>query len=215
MKRRVLLLASLFLIFLFAQTLQAQPRPPMLYPSKKEGKMKVKIKILRTWKLIEDLRLSEEQAVKFFPLLTEFDTKREELEAQKQQIMDELRVLLSGEKPSAKKIQQLLARLQKNEQELRSTRESFVKKTAAVLSTEQQARLILFEERFRRQLREVIQEMRHRGGGLVGGPIRSRELQEPAPPAELEMRLKKQIDRLQRGIQRLQRQIESLERRGG
>ena len=224
MKKRASVFVSLFMVLFLIQILQAQPGSPPPEGPEKQGEMKAKIEILRTWKLIKELKLTEEQAVKFFPLLTKSDTRREGLETQKRQAIRELHDLLEDKKPSSKKIQRLVARLRKTAQEFQGAKQDFLDQAAAVLSAEQQARLILFEQRFRHQLKEVIREMRHKRL-----PLRGPEFPEPGPPADLEMRLrkqmerqrdlqvrlKKQIERMQTEIRRAQRQIDSLQKKRG
>lgn len=162
--------------------------------------------MLRTWRLIDDLNLTEEQSARFFPLMNKFDDRRKELELGKRQIVGELIEILKSEKPSEKKLGQKLADLRKAEQELWESRQSFVDEAAKVLSIKQQAKLLLFEERFQRQLGAIVRDIKDRRGDVQMRLLEEleglqRKIEQLRLPPERMKRLHERMERLRREIE--------------
>lgn len=195
MRRCMLSILSSLVLVLLCQGVPSDSRGTELgsEPPPRKEKMRERIRMLRTWRLIDDLNLTEEQSAKFFPIMNKFDDRREELELRKRQIIDELIDVLKSEKPSEKKLQQKLADLRKTEQELWESRQSFVDKAAKVLSVKQQAKLLLFEEKFQRQLGAIIRDIKDRRG-------------------DVQMKLLEEVERLQRKIEQLRFPPERMKR---
>lgn len=155
-KTMSLLLSGLILISLVSGAI-AQPGQEFS-PERRE----MRIRMLRTWRLIEELDLTEEQSTKFFPIMNRFDDKEREINQKRRRIMVELREVLSRDNASEKEIKEKIAALRNGEQERHSNRDKFYEDVAKVLSVSQQARLLLFEERFQREVREIIRDFRER-----------------------------------------------------
>jgi len=183
-------------------------------PSLKREEARDKIKMLRTWRLIDELDLTDEQSARFFPIMKEFDRRQEELNHGRRRIINELVDVLREEKPSEKKLQEKIAAIRKNGAQLRKNREDFFDKAAKILSLKQQAQLILFQERFERNLKDIIRDIR---GHMSMGPV-----PEKGPPEmwmhpehwaqEYRERLQKQMERLQGQMERFRKQMERFQR---
>ncbi|RLA92987.1 MAG: hypothetical protein DRG69_07925 [Deltaproteobacteria bacterium] len=155
MKKVLVVTLSLLLL---STALWAAPRGPQ--------ERRRELEMLRMWKLTEELDLSEEEAAKVFPLLRRYSRKRQQLQRQRWRLLQELRGLLDEEAPPERlkeKMRQIEAKTRELE-ELRWKEWQELKKT---LSTEKQARYLLFHERFARDLWKIL---RRGPKGAKGGP---------------------------------------------
>jgi len=120
-----------------------------------------RVETLKMWKLTEALDLTEEQAAVIFPAMREFREQQDSTRKRLGYLTDELRDKLISNADSTEIlgiIDEILSlKRQENENEL-----EFMNKTRSVLSAEQQAKYILFEQEFRKKMMKIIREM-HRG----------------------------------------------------
>lgn len=134
-------------------------------PHGKEGKFEEKqqvrerIEQMRMWKLLEVLDLSDEQAEGFLPILNAFQKQQKELEHKKRESLKVLEDELNKKSVDLKKVQTFLEDLEKNRVLFEKNRVSFLSKAKEVLSLEQQAKLVLFEERFAERMKQMIRKV--------------------------------------------------------
>jgi Spy/CpxP family protein refolding chaperone len=160
MKKHLSALSGLLILGIaiaFAQPLNPEVPPPPERPAPKEL-----IETLRKVRLIEELKLTEEQSVKFFPKLNEIREAREKFDQERKALIDELRDLLGKEKKPADQINAKIDKLFQLEEEFNNKESGLKKELRKILSPEQQARFILFQLRFEREMREMIQDIRER-----------------------------------------------------
>lgn len=143
------------LIFL-PQTLLAQPPLDL----EKREEIRERIETLRVWRMIEFLDLRPEQSDEFLPLLHKFKKTQKDLEMARRKLFKDLKNELESEEPDEKKIQQILLGLEKNREELEKERKIFLINSRKTLTLIQEARLLLFEQRFERELKETIRKLR-------------------------------------------------------
>ena len=115
------------------------------------------IETLRKVRLIEELRLTDEQSVKFFPKLNEIRESKEKFDQDRKTLIEELMDLFEKDKKSAEQINAKLDKLFQREEEFNKKETALKKEIRKILSPEQQARLILFQLRFDKEMREMIQ----------------------------------------------------------
>jgi len=129
---------------------------------KKREKIRKRIELIRMWKLTEELDLAEETGAKLFPILHKYDEKRVTLQKERQKIMRQLRKVLEDAATSDEAIEAAMDNLEKNalaaSDLIRQQREEL----KGVLSPRQQARFILFQMEFHREIRKIIAEARER-----------------------------------------------------
>ena len=154
-KISLIILISGILIF-SVKSLLAQP--PV--DSVRKEKMRERIETLRLWKMIEFLDLSSEQSDEFLPLLHEFQEAQKELEMARRRLFNELEENLELKEPDEKNLQQILLGLEENKAELEKERRKFLTNSKKVLTAVQEAKLILFEHVFEKQLRDTIRKFR-------------------------------------------------------
>ncbi len=84
--------------------------------------------------------------------------------------MKTLRQALKPQKPDETTIKQLLDKLEKNHSGMQELRNDEIKSVKNILTVEQQARFLIFQHEFQREVRQMIAGARGRGGE---GPGRS------------------------------------------
>ncbi len=127
------------------------------------------IEKVRIYKLTEELDLSEEQITKFFPRLKEMRKNEQEFHKQRNEIVQELKELLKT-KAEEEKIVKLLNKLQELQKKRVESQLKEAEEIRQILTPEQQARFIIFQEEFEREIRDMIREIRGR--------------RQPHPPSE-------------------------------
>ncbi|MCD6098703.1 hypothetical protein J7K18_07425 [bacterium] len=153
MRRMVLLMGF---VFLFAGVIFSQP------PELPE-RVKKRVETFRIWKLTEFLELTDEQAASFFPKYNAFRKEREHLREEHLAAEDSIRMLL-GKKGNEDRLKSLCSRLQDNRRAASELEINFFNECSKILTTEQQAKLMIFEEQFRREVTDMIRNIRKRRG---------------------------------------------------
>ena len=134
------------------------------YPQKMRDKMmknRGKLEQLEKVKLIEALDLDEETAVRFFARRNESRNEIDELEKKSDDLISGLEnSLKSGENNLEEKQKQMISELLKMRESIEVRRNQFIKSLTDILTTEQISKLIVFEKRFRDEIRNVLFDKR-------------------------------------------------------
>jgi len=132
----------------------------IVYPQQmKEGKMKNREKLeqLEKIKLIESLDMDEDTSIRFFARRNESKREIQELEKKTEDIIFELEKSFNTEdKNQDEKQKQLISEMLKNRESIELKRNQFINSLGDILSTEQIAKLIVFEKKFRDEIRNVL-----------------------------------------------------------
>lgn len=115
-----------------------------------------RVEQLERIKLIESINMTEEQSVRFFARRNEHRKEIENIEKKIDESMLEIdRILNSGEiKESA--LKKLNEDILSNREKIENKRKQFILSLNDILSTEQISKLLLFERRFREEIRDLI-----------------------------------------------------------
>jgi cytochrome c556 len=142
-------------------------------PGKRE-EIRKKIETVRIWRLTEQLKLDAATGAKLAALLSSFDQQRQKMVQEQMATMRELRAFLKVQKPDEGKLKTALDALQKNQHALQGLRDSEISGLRDILTIEQQARFVLFQQEFRREMQSMISHARGagRGKGPMAGPGR-------------------------------------------
>lgn len=132
-------------------------------------KIEKKVEAVRVWRMTEELSLSEEQVEKFMPLVSSIEQRRRDLFRDRRNVMKELRVYLDARSPDEGKIREALAELEKHHDAMEGLRKEEIEAVKGHLSTEQQARYLVFQQEFQREIRDLVMKAR---GGRPGGAQR-------------------------------------------
>lgn len=119
------------------------------------------IEKIRIYRLTKELDLSTEQAYEFFPKLNELQKIDQEFRAEQREILNELRVLIESDSQE----KEILQSLSKYESIFRDRVERQISKLREIremLTPNQQAKYLLFQDEFEREIRQLIKQVRKR-----------------------------------------------------
>ncbi len=164
-KGSILVWLSLILALGLSTSVRGQPPPPPDSESRFEERERIRenIETLRMWKLLEALDLTSEQSMQFLPLLKEFQDAKRKFRDSRRELFRELESALQAEKTDEKKLGENLMMLEDARKIFQGDMDRFYVESKEILTVKQQAKLLLFEERFEKRLKESIEHMRGRG----------------------------------------------------
>ena len=144
--------ALIFIALIFSTFVTAQP----------QGRMRAfqKMEELKKIKLIETLQMDEETSIKFFSRRSAHIKKIDELNELKDKQIEIIEDLLKDKKDGSLRkatedYYQIIERIHKE-------RQNFLNSVSDILTEEQFAKFIVFEERFRSQVNELLLKERGR-----------------------------------------------------
>lgn len=148
-------------LWIFPATGTAQSTEEQWTPPAKERHERVRkqIETVRIWKLTKELELDERTSAQLFPVLNRHDRKKIELEQGILMSMRELRQSLAGNKGQLKAI---LDRIEQQHRDLQKEKEAEWDDLKRILSVEQQAKYLLFQSTFQREMSRMITEIKAR-----------------------------------------------------
>lgn len=153
--------AALGLILIFAVNAGAQPPGRYGQRSPKPGSEEMQaFESIKLWRMTQALDLSEEQAAKIFPKLHALQKERRQFRQNYRRIMQELAALVRDPRGDENQIIKKIKELDKTEKTFRELERKNEEEIKALLTPIQQAKFILFKEKFERDLRQILREMR-------------------------------------------------------
>ncbi len=132
------------------------------------GQRRKHLEELRMLKMLELLNLTTEQEI---PFLTAFNQLRQDQRSIDQKgdvLLDSMATEMAQAKPSQARLKDLIARTKVLEKKRIERMNSFIDQMDTLLTTEQIAKLMIFQKRFEMELLEQIG--RFRRGGMQGEP---------------------------------------------
>jgi Spy/CpxP family protein refolding chaperone len=153
------------LIFVAAIGSAAAQPPPSPEGGPMREQLREKIRTMKIWKLTEEVGLTPEQSEKFFPVYNKHEKALEEIEIRRNELTDRLERMTNSSEASDKEIAELTVELSDIPRAILAERDRFMKEIAAILPVRQQAKLMVFEERFKQRLQEFIRDIRRQGRG--------------------------------------------------
>jgi len=127
----------------------------------KPNKHRYKLAQLEKAKLIEALELDEETSIRFFARRNQSKKDIDELEKKSDEIIVQLEnTMKEKDSPKDENQKRLIADLLKTRLQIESEKQKFINSLSDILSTEQIARLLVFEKRFREEIRNVLFDRR-------------------------------------------------------
>ncbi len=110
-------------------------------------------------RLVESLKLNEEDAVRFVAKQTAHDDKIRELFTSRADAMSKMKELLQGN-GNASELQKHIDDVLDLDQKIFAERRRYQEDVRKLLTAEQFAKFLVFEQNFGRQMREALDEMR-------------------------------------------------------
>lgn len=123
-----------------------------------------RIERFKRMRLVEMLDLNEEQSVRFFPRLNEFENSRREIKKQKDEVLDKIDRLIRNSVSDQKEYEKLFAEVEAIDRKAGEEKLTFFNSLSDLLSIQQRAKLVLFERRFEAELRDAVREVQKRRG---------------------------------------------------
>ncbi len=139
----------------------------------KREQVRKKVEAVRMWRLTEELKLDEKASAQLASFLSSIEEKRRGLLKTTMDATRDLRSQLNAGKPDEGKLKAILDRIEKSQRELIGLREKEMSGIRGMLTVEQQARYVIFQQEFRREMRGMIAGARGNGPGQ-GGPSQGR-----------------------------------------
>jgi hypothetical protein len=131
---------------------------------------KEKMEMMIAWKLTEHLKLTNEEAEKFFPRFREHRETMHNLTMKEKELHTEIKEKIErGDILSNKDLDKLLDQLSVFEEKKMKEKKLFIEGLEGHLNNVQRAKLIGFDHRFRKEVRDQL-EHHKKGGGKRDGP---------------------------------------------
>ncbi len=124
------------------------------------------IEDLRIVRLTKELNLTDQQLAKLLPRFREAQAARREFPQKRMGLIKDLDDLLNG-KASEKDLKDKLSEMERLEIDFQTKERETRRELLGQLSVEQQARFFVFQEKFEREIRELIRGIKQ--GGLQPG----------------------------------------------
>lgn len=127
----------------------------------KQNKQKGKLEQLEKIKLIDALELDEETSIRFFARRNQSKKEVDELEKKSDEILLQLENTLVNTDAKENEVQKnLVTELLLTRQQIEIEKQKFITSLSDILSTEQIVKLVIFEKRFREEIRNVLFDRR-------------------------------------------------------
>jgi uncharacterized protein YpuA (DUF1002 family) len=154
-----------------------RPRRGLDRGSPDEARVQETVELYMLVRLKEEVGLSEQQEARVMPVVRQMMRQRRESAIERRRIAEDLQRMLEQKPLPEQQVQDAVERLLDLEREEHRRQEKSHEELASMLGTEQQARLILFQDRFVRDIQDRLREVRRmrieqrRGErGRFGGP---------------------------------------------
>jgi len=134
---------------------------PNLFSQKKgkwqDEEMRAKFEELENIKLIETLQMDEETTLRFFARKSEHKLQQNEIREKIKSNIDNLDVLLkSGRAMTTEELKSKIDEINNLELQIDKNKVEFLNSLSDILSYEQIAEMIIFEKRFRNEVRKLL-----------------------------------------------------------
>lgn len=131
-----------------------------------------RIQMIRMLKLTEILKLDREEAGRFFAITNQYEQTKRKLYRDFQEDIQKLRNLMRDMHPPERELREIISHIKTKNRDLKDIKLKQEEEEINLLKPEQQARYILFQIDFRRNLENMIREVReertHRPGYETG-----------------------------------------------
>jgi Spy/CpxP family protein refolding chaperone len=118
-----------------------------------------RMRALRAWRIVEELKLDENASARLFPILAKYDEQELALAAERRDIAQELRTLLAAPRPDDAKLSAAIDRMIANRVKRHAFKDERIKELRKVLTPVQQAKLVLLLPRLEREFAQFIREV--------------------------------------------------------
>jgi hypothetical protein len=129
----------------------------------KRAEIRIKIETIRIWRLTEALKLDANTSAKLSSLLSSLDQQRREIQREQRGTLTMLQQSLKSPKREESRIKSDLEKLEKNNRAMQELKNKEMSGLKNLLTIEQQARYVIFQQEFMREMRGMIHGARGDG----------------------------------------------------
>ena len=139
-------------------------------PARAAGISGERLEMLKLWRIIDELEIEAEQAAELFPYWSKHQRDQRLLAEERREATRALHHLLIGEDTSDGDLEKQIDEIRTIDKRLQQQERGFQDGLRQYLSVRQPARLIVFEQRFRGDLRDMVRGFRGMRRGWDGHP---------------------------------------------
>lgn len=150
------------------------PGGPRGLPAEEAEDLVETLEIYMIAKMKRALDLSPEQQERVIPLIEDLSASRRAFNHERRLVLMRLRPLVEDPQASDAEIRESLARMDRAESEFKEKERRSLEAIRSALTPRQEAKFILFRERFRREIQERLQRLRREMHGIGGREIQER-----------------------------------------
>ena len=159
--RTDLIIIGLMIFLMSAPAVFAQRPDKGMRGKRGWGKHAENLENLRMLKLLEVIDLDEEQNVEFLALFASSRKKMKEIREEMESEVDELIEFLKDENPNESLIKEKLGKIEVLKKRFTDNFENLQNKAKEILTTVQYAKMLVFQERFERELIQSVKGFRN------------------------------------------------------
>ena len=133
--------------------------------SSKEGKgvyekTREKIQMIKMLKLTESLKMDRDQSARFFAVDSQYEEAKRRFHREIHEDIQKLRNLIRDTNPPDRELRDIVARIKNRKRDIDELMNKQTEEELNLLKPEQQARYLLFQIDFRREMDNLIREIR-------------------------------------------------------
>ena len=132
--------------------------PDQRSPEQLRKEVLERMRALRAFKIVEELKLDETASARLFPILSKYDEREMALGAERRDIVRELRGLVDAPHPDDARITKTIEKLLANRARRHDLHDEQIKELRKVLTPVQQAKLALLLPRLERDFAQWVHE---------------------------------------------------------
>jgi len=126
--------------------------------------LRKRIELIWMWKLTEELDLTQEEGAKVFPILRQYEEQKRALREENKHLVRELDRMIKAN-ASEGELKKTIRALEENDTKLHEVQQEGFQKLEKILSVEQQAKYIVFQAEFRREIHGLLRKAKGKGRG--------------------------------------------------
>ena len=123
-------------------------------------KSRERIQMMKVWKMTETLKLDRESAARFIAVNNYYEEARRKVHHDFREDIQRVRNILRDMNPPERELKDLVIRLKNRKKEINDLENKQLDEEMNLLKPEQQARYFLFQIDFRREMEDMIREIR-------------------------------------------------------
>jgi Spy/CpxP family protein refolding chaperone len=123
-------------------------------------KSRERIQMMKIWRMTEALKLDREGAARFIAVDNSYEEARRKIHHAFREDIQRVRNILQDQNPPERELRDLALRLKNRKKEMNDLENKQLEEEMNLLKPEQQARYFLFQIDFRREMEDMIREIR-------------------------------------------------------